>query len=99
MDGRGSWTDGANVEGEVCDACSTEPAPALVRFAIGHRLTARELQVARCVAQGSSNQQIADHLYLSVRTVEGHLQRCYEKLGVNSRVRLALRIHAASAAK
>jgi DNA-binding NarL/FixJ family response regulator len=75
-----------------CPACGQPPSDGLARFAARHGLTDRELQVARCAARGSSNAQIASHLYLSSRTVEGHLQRTYQKLGVHTRVRLALRL-------
>ncbi|MBI3361461.1 MAG: response regulator transcription factor [Chloroflexi bacterium] len=50
----------------------------------------RELEVLRLVAAGATNKQIAQQLYLSVRTVEGHLARLYAKLGVNSRTEAAL---------
>ncbi len=40
-------------------------------------------------AAGRSNQQIADDMHLSVRTVGNHLQRAYEKLGVSGRQELA----------
>jgi DNA-binding NarL/FixJ family response regulator len=70
---------------------------ALDELAGRYRLTRRELQVAWCAASGSSNSEIAEHLCLSVRTVEGHLQRTYEKLGVHSRTRLAVYLHAAAA--
>lgn len=48
-------------------------------------LTAREQEILRLLAEGLSNKAIAARLYLSVRTVEGHLARLYEKLGVHSR--------------
>lgn len=51
-------------------------------------LTAAELRVAECVAQGMANPAIADALHLSRHTVESHLKRIYTKLGV-SRVQLA----------
>jgi pimeloyl-ACP methyl ester carboxylesterase/DNA-binding CsgD family transcriptional regulator len=51
-------------------------------------LTAAELRVAECVAQGMSNPTIAEALSLSRHTVESHLKRIYTKLGVN-RVQLA----------
>lgn len=56
----------------------------------GPPLTERELQVLRLVASGATNKQIAQRLYLSVRTVEGHLANLYGKLGVNSRTEAAL---------
>jgi DNA-binding NarL/FixJ family response regulator len=45
--------------------------------------------VATLAAGGRSSRDIADHLVVSVRTVENHLQRAYEKLGVRSRSDLA----------
>jgi DNA-binding NarL/FixJ family response regulator len=48
-------------------------------------LTPREVEIVRLVAQGSSNDQIADRLYLSVRTVERHLSNAYRKVGVEGK--------------
>ena len=53
-------------------------------------LTEREREVLRLLAQGSSNKDIAQKLYLSVRTVEGHLANIYGKLQVKSRTEAAL---------
>ncbi|MDQ6780680.1 MAG: helix-turn-helix transcriptional regulator [Candidatus Eremiobacteraeota bacterium] len=55
-------------------------------------LTPRELEVARLVAAGKSNRQVAQALTISERTVENHVASAYQKLGVKSRVELALRI-------
>ncbi|RJL24179.1 LuxR family transcriptional regulator [Bailinhaonella thermotolerans] len=52
-------------------------------------LSPREYEVALLVAEGCTNQQIADRLFLSVRTVETHLSRVFAKLGVSSRVGVA----------
>jgi DNA-binding CsgD family transcriptional regulator len=52
-------------------------------------LTPTENRVARSAATGRTNQEIADALFLSVRTVESHLSRAYAKLGVRSRTELA----------
>ena len=52
-------------------------------------LTAREMEIARRVAQGQHNSEIARDLHISVRTVESHLYNIYEKLAVRSRVELA----------
>lgn len=51
--------------------------------------TARELQVAGLVAEGKSNQQIADTLVLSQRTVEVHISNLFNKIGASSRTQLA----------
>jgi DNA-binding winged helix-turn-helix (wHTH) protein/DNA-binding CsgD family transcriptional regulator len=52
-------------------------------------LSAREREVATLAADGLSSRAIAERLYLSVRTVENHLQRSYAKLGVKTREQLA----------
>jgi DNA-binding CsgD family transcriptional regulator len=52
-------------------------------------LTPRETEVAGLVAKGLSNKAIADHLVLSVRTVESHLDRMLGKLDFHNRTQLA----------
>ncbi len=51
-------------------------------------LTAREVEVVRLVARGMSNKAIAHHLGISPRTVEGHVNHVFDKLGVDSRTEL-----------
>ncbi|BCY08381.1 LuxR family transcriptional regulator [Actinoplanes sp. L3-i22] len=51
----------------------------------GAALTAQELQIARLAAEGRTNKEIADHLFLSHRTVGAHLYRVYPKLGISGR--------------
>lgn len=51
-------------------------------------LSARELEVARLVATGRSNAQVATALFISPRTVTTHLDRIYARLGLGSRVAL-----------
>ena len=51
-------------------------------------LTARETAVVRLVARGMSNKAIAQQLGISPRTVEGHLNHVFDKLGVFSRTEL-----------
>lgn len=58
-------------------------------------LTAREREVLSWVAAGKSNAQIAEILGASPRTVQKHLERIYEKLGVESRTAAAMRAVAA----
>ncbi|MFG2511371.1 LuxR C-terminal-related transcriptional regulator [Streptomyces sp. NPDC048584] len=48
-------------------------------------LTSREREVAALAAGGLSNRDIAERLVVSVRTVENHLYRVYEKLGITAR--------------
>ncbi|HEU5472975.1 MAG TPA: LuxR C-terminal-related transcriptional regulator [Actinophytocola sp.] len=56
-------------------------------------LTSRERQVADLVAAGLSNQEIAERLFVSHRTVESHLSRIFPKLDVRSRTALARRLN------
>jgi DNA-binding CsgD family transcriptional regulator len=55
-------------------------------------LTPRERQVAIAVAAGASNQRAAQALSMATKTLECHLGRIYTKLGVTSRVQLAVAI-------
>jgi DNA-binding NarL/FixJ family response regulator len=52
-------------------------------------LTQQELQIARLVAQGLSNREVAAHLFLSPRTIDFHLRNVFRKLGVTPRMQLA----------
>jgi LuxR family maltose regulon positive regulatory protein len=54
-------------------------------------LTDRELEVLAALADGLTNQQIADHLYISVNTVKTHVKHVYEKLNVSNRAQAATR--------
>lgn len=55
-------------------------------------LTARQLEVARLVADGLTNAEIAAHLVMSVRTVDSHVAAVLDKLGVPNRRQAALRV-------
>jgi DNA-binding CsgD family transcriptional regulator len=63
--------------------------PALALAGPAGELTKREREVTALAAAGRTNAAIAGQLVLSIRTVESHLQRAYEKLGVTSRDELA----------
>jgi len=52
-------------------------------------LTAGELRVARLAADGRTNREIAERLFLTTRTVETHLTHAYAKLGISSRAELS----------
>ena len=52
------------------------------------QLSAQELQIAQLAADGLSNREIGERLYVSHRTVGSHLYRIYPKLGVTSRAQL-----------
>ncbi len=65
------------------------PSPAIVKPspapAYPDDLTAREVEVLRLVAQGLTNEQVAEQLMISPRTVNTHLTSIYGKIGVSSR--------------
>jgi DNA-binding CsgD family transcriptional regulator len=52
-------------------------------------LTASELRVARLAADGLTNREIAQALFITTRTAKGHLSRVYYKLGITRRGQLA----------
>ncbi|WP_435298860.1 response regulator [Timonella sp. A28] len=56
-------------------------------------LTERELEVAQAIAQGLSNSEIAQALYMSVPTVKTHISRIFTKFEVDNRVQIAIRMH------
>ncbi len=58
------------------------------RRAASRQLTAQEERVARLAATGATNAEIGRQLYLSVSTVETHLEHIYAKLGIRSRYEL-----------
>ncbi|MGZ4342558.1 MAG: helix-turn-helix domain-containing protein [Solirubrobacteraceae bacterium] len=52
-------------------------------------MTSSELRVAALAADGQTNRQIAEALFVTLRTVETHLTNSYAKLGIASRRGLA----------
>jgi DNA-binding NarL/FixJ family response regulator len=73
--------------------------PGASRQRAGQRLevlTGREHEVARSIAQGLSNAQIARQLHVSVATVKAHVSRLLTKLDLDNRVQIALLVHNAT---
>ena len=62
------------------------PHPAL------DKLSKREQEVAGLVARGLSNKELADKLFISVRTVKAHLTSIFSKTGFRDRLELAIRM-------
>jgi DNA-binding CsgD family transcriptional regulator len=54
----------------------------------GPDLTPTERRLADLVAQGCTNSEVAERMFLSVKTVEANLSRIYRKLGIRSRSEL-----------
>ena len=61
------------------------------------RLTPREKEIAESVSRGLTNREIAVELGISPETVKRHLATVYDKLGIRSRVVLALQVVAHAA--
>jgi DNA-binding CsgD family transcriptional regulator len=70
-------------------ACEGALTPVLAELMRPLPLTRREREVVELAADGLAAQEIATRLFVSVRTVEGHLNKAYGKLGVKSRADLA----------
>lgn len=72
-------------------ALSTEPSSVGQEGALAALpLSAREIEVLDCVAQGMSNKEIADELYVTEQTVKNHMTSVLRKLDVNDRVQAVL---------
>ncbi|ASS74105.1 DNA-binding response regulator [Tumebacillus algifaecis] len=56
-------------------------------------LTARELEILRLIAEGKSNQEIADQLFIAVKTVKAHITQILAKLEVDDRTQAAIYAH------
>ena len=82
--GTSIWADRARGELRATGETARKREPSAV-----DELTPQELRVARLVAAGASNRDVAAQLFLSPRTVEYHLAKVFTKLGVSSRVELA----------
>lgn len=74
-------------------ATATRQAERVVRPDPLAALSSRESEIAERVAEGLTNQEIAEDLFLSVPTVKTHLARIFEKLAVTNRVQLALAVY------
>jgi DNA-binding CsgD family transcriptional regulator len=54
------------------------------------RLTGREMEVLGLIAEGLTNQEIADRVYVSINSVKTYIRAAYRKIGVNSRSQAAV---------
>jgi len=76
------------------EAAGTQPSPQPQTQhpeQLPHSLTEREVEVLRLLAQGQTNQQIAQELVVSSLTIKTHVQRIIRKLGVSDRTQAAVR--------
>ncbi|HSD01249.1 MAG TPA: AAA family ATPase [Gaiellales bacterium] len=82
--GAAGWCERARSELRASGETARKRDPSTI-----DQLTPQELQIARAVATGSSNKQVAAQLFLSPRTIEFHLRHVFAKLGITSRSQLA----------
>ena len=89
----GSWLD-PRVASRVLTVLRQQPG-AVTSTADSHvdPLTEREREVLRLVASGANNAEIAGSLYLSERTVKGHISAIFAKLGVRDRPAAIIRAY------
>jgi DNA-binding NarL/FixJ family response regulator len=80
------WANNTQLE-RIVEALMQVPASMLTKIAA---LSKREEEIARLVASGLSNSEVAQRLSLSRHTVKNYLFRVYEKLGISTRIELVL---------
>jgi two-component system nitrate/nitrite response regulator NarL len=85
----GLWV-GADLMTRIMAATRSVLPPA--KAALPSTLSAREIEVARAVAEGHSNKEVARLLGITERTVKAHLGAVFDKLGVRDRLHLVLRL-------
>ena len=85
--GATAWAEAARTELRAAGERMVSPSAP-----VHDALSGQELQIARLAAEGLSNREIGERLYLSHRTVASHLYRAFPKLNVTSRSQLAARI-------
>ena len=83
------WANSRQLQFAV-DALASTTSPAILDAKGVHLLTRRELSVVTLVAEGRSNRDISHELRLSEHTVRNYLFRIFNKLGVSTRLELAI---------
>jgi DNA-binding CsgD family transcriptional regulator len=97
-----AWAEGRQMPVDAAVRCAlealhVEPAAAAAETAPSTgrhlaQLSEREAEVAKLVAQGMTNRQVAERLGVAERTAEGHVERIRRKLGVRTRTQIAIAV-------
>jgi DNA-binding NarL/FixJ family response regulator len=78
-----AWVDRCRAELRAAgESVDTKPA------CPSENLTPQQQQIARLVAEGATNREVAASLFLSPRTVDHHMRNIFTKLGIRSRIEL-----------
>jgi DNA-binding NarL/FixJ family response regulator len=85
------WANNTQVE-HIVTALMSSPVTKLIKTTLITTLSEREEEVARLVASGLSNGEVAERLSLSRHTVKNYLFSVFQKLGISTRVELVLYI-------
>jgi DNA-binding CsgD family transcriptional regulator len=85
---RGAALTASAIAQRLADDCGGASTPALRAAAMPLPITTRQREIIALAAQGLSNIQIADRLTMSVRSVQSHIFRASQRVGVNSREQL-----------
>jgi two-component system nitrate/nitrite response regulator NarL len=86
----GYWVGRESVSDLLLALQSLGPPPERAESLPAFSLTQRELQIVALVVEAAGNRKIAETLAISEKTVKHHLTNIFEKLGVSSRLELAL---------
>jgi DNA-binding CsgD family transcriptional regulator len=81
--GADAWAERAREELRASGETARKRGPTAL-----DQLTPQELQIARLVAEGATNKEVAARLFLSPRTIDYHLRKVFTKLGITSRAEL-----------
>jgi LuxR family maltose regulon positive regulatory protein len=82
-----AFPDALNNEGQMTKLASSVLRPS----SLAEPLSARELEVLQLIAQGLSNREISERLFLALSTVKGHNRNIFDKLQVQSRTEAVAR--------
>jgi DNA-binding NarL/FixJ family response regulator len=93
---RGSALIASATARRLAAECQGAQTPALRAATMPEPITARQREIITLAAEGLSNKEIADRLTMSVRSVQGHLFRASQRVGVNGRDQLIAIVYPAS---
>jgi LuxR family maltose regulon positive regulatory protein len=85
---------GATADDRADPLRATTPVLSVARQPLIEPLSAREVEILELIAQGFSNREIGERLYIALDTVKGHNRKIFGKLGVQRRTEAIARARA-----